>query len=95
MISPEFSVLSAMIAITATRFAMIFSFIIPIWQDPHSNGAWTLLFEYEDKLGLLKQFQFMKESLEGVNKRLRNCTSEEEKQNICDEIDKLIIRWEE
>lgn len=55
----------------------------------------ALLFEYEDKLGLLKQFQFMKESLEGINKRLRKCSSEEEKQNICDEIDKLIIRWEE
>ena len=54
-----------------------------------------LLFEYEQKLGLLRQFKFMKDTLKSISKRLRNSSLEQEKHIICDEIDELITRWEE
>ncbi|MBQ9624952.1 MAG: putative DNA-binding protein [Clostridia bacterium] len=55
----------------------------------------AILYEYEKKLGLLEQFQYMEKQLNDISKRLRTCNNENEKQAICNEIDKLITMWEE
>ncbi len=63
-------------------------------HDIISRGE-TLLYEYEDKLGLLEQFKFMEERLISISSRLKNCNLEQDRENICNEIDELITRWEE
>lgn len=55
----------------------------------------ALLFEYEDKLALLKQFRYMSTGLKGINARLKNCKNDEDRNKICSEIDELITQWEE
>lgn len=55
----------------------------------------AILYEYENKLGLLKQFKFMEERLRSINDRLKNCESIDDKEDICREIDELISSWEE
>lgn len=55
----------------------------------------TSLFEYENKLGLLKQFSFMSGKMKEISKRLKSCKTLEERDDICKEIDELITQWEE